>query len=338
MKLSILIPIYNAENYIANCIESLIRQNIAEQDYEIVIMDDGSTDNSVSIVSEYAKHHQNIKLHVESNVGAYSTRNKLLKLAKGKYIYNLDADDYIVHNCLEDLLNIATSNDLDIISFDTLETSNIDLHELSDSIEYNKAEVSTGISLIEAHRNLRHEIWWYFIKKDFIEEHKFSFNKNEYNADVVFTLEALLKAEKVFYLPISIHRYVQTESSLMRSKNFEVVHKRIEYMKMMVINKSELINNLNKELYSEKCIENISFRRDVFTFFNIINLWRNPFSVKYIKEHIRAYKSVDAFPIKNFIGKEYNSTTYKILVYLINKPSIIYPFIYVKSIFVKVKL
>jgi len=87
MKLSILIPMYNAQDYIGNCIDSLLHQNLSEDDYEIIVMDDGSSDNSVGIIEAYIKQHKNIRLYKESNSGAYSTRNKLLKLAKGNYIF-----------------------------------------------------------------------------------------------------------------------------------------------------------------------------------------------------------------------------------------------------------
>ncbi|BAO77197.1 glycosyltransferase family 2 protein [Winogradskyella sp. PG-2] len=335
MKLSILIPMFNAKNYIGNCIDSLLNQDLSQDDYEIIIMDDGSKDNSVEIVKAYIKKHKNISLYQESNSGAFSTRNKLLKLAKGDYIYNLDADDYIVHNCLAIFLNIAESKQLDIIGFDTIETSDLDKLELTKSIDLETVEYITGKELIENYIHYRHEIWWYFIKRDFLIKHNMVFNNNEYNADVMFTLEALIKSEKVGYFPISIHRYVQTENSLMRSTNWEVVRKRIEYLQMMIGNSSQLINTLNTGSNSEVLLENMRYRRDIFTFFNIINMLRNPFSLSYVKSKITVFKSLGAYPINNFNNFKYSGIHYRILLFIINNQSFLNTLFLVKNWFTK---
>lgn len=325
---------YNAKNYIGNCLDCLLKQNMSKEDYEIIIIDDGSKDNSVELVESYAKLHKNIKLHKEPNSGAYTTRNKLLKLAKGDYIYNLDADDYVVHNCLDELLNIAEINQLDIIGFDTVETAALDKTKLEQPINEDNTVLTSGIKFIEDYPHLRHEIWWYFIKRDFMLKHNMDFNNNEYNADVVFTLEALLKSEKVGYLPISIHRYVQTQDSLMRSKNFDITRKRIEYIQMMITNSSHLINDV-KSKHSDTVFNNLQHRRDVFTFFNIVNMIRNPFGVAYIKSRIKAFKSVGAYPINNFNHFKYNTFRYRILASILNKEKVLYALISIKNMFSK---
>lgn len=335
MRLSILIPMYNAKDYIGNCIESLLHQNISKDDYEIIIMDDGSSDNSVEIIEHYTKQYKNIKLHKEPNSGAFATRNKLLKLAKGDYIYNLDADDYIVHNCLGQLLQIAENNQLDIIGFDTIETSKLDKKSLVNTIEDDTDTFSSGKVFIEEHPHHRYEIWWYFIKKNFMLEHQMMFNNNQYNADVIFTLEALLKAPKIGFVKNSIHRYVQTEGSLMRSKDFKIISKRIEYLQMMIGNTSQLINSLKRDNNSERLINNIKHRRDVFTFFNLISMLRNPFGLKYIKSKIQDFKTVNAYPIKDFNKHRYNTLLYRVLRYIVNNETIFYTLISIKNIFYK---
>lgn len=322
---------YNAQNYIGNCIESLLNQNIPDDDYEIIIIDDGSRDNSVAIVDGYVKSHKNIRLYKEPNAGAFTTRNKLLKFAKGNYIYNLDADDYVVHNCFEELLKSAEENRLDIIGFKTKETSDLSELNLNDSIESDKVKLCSGLEFIENHPLLRHEIWWYFIKRDFMLEHDMVFNTNEYNADVMFTLKALLKAKNVGYHPISIHRYVQTEDSLMRSNDFSIVKKRLEYIQMMIGNTSELINDV-KGKHSNTLVINMEHRRDVFTFFNIINMIRNAFRTDYVKEKILMFKSVDAYPIQNFNRHRYNTFQYRILAGIINNEKLLLALISLKNI------
>ena len=326
---------YNAENYIGNCIESILQQNIAEQDYEIIIMDDGSRDNSIAIVCDFTKRHKNIRLYTESNVGTYSTRNKLLKIARGDYIYNLDSDDYIVHNCLGDLIKIAEDNCLDIIGFKTKATLALDQFKLNDTIEAYKVEISSGKAFIVNYKNLRYEVWWYLIRKDFMENNNMSFNNNEYNADVIFTLEALLKAEKIGYLPLSIHRYVQTQDSLMRSMNIDIIRKRFEFMQMMINNTSQLINSLKQDSNSGVLIKNMSYRRDVFTLFIIINMVRNPFSLEYIKNIIKTFKATGAYPINYLKNYKYGGLKFRLLVAIVNNEKLIYTLTSIKNLFSK---
>jgi len=87
MKLSILIPVYNAERFIERCLNSLIIQDLDKNEYEIIIINDGSTDNSLEIVENYSKEHANVVFYSHENQGVVATRNKLLKHAKGTYIY-----------------------------------------------------------------------------------------------------------------------------------------------------------------------------------------------------------------------------------------------------------
>ncbi|MBC2844921.1 glycosyltransferase [Winogradskyella flava] len=336
MRLSILISMYNAKSHIGNCIESLLNQNLSKEDYEIIIMDDGSTDDSYSIVQNYQGKYGNIKLFTQENSGLYTTRNKLLKLAQGDYIYNLDSDDYIVHNCLNELLSIAEENDLEIIGFDTLETFSLDLTGLAKPISSYKTDLCSGVEFIENYPKLRHEVWWYFTKREFIQKHKLFFNKNEYNADVVFTLKTLLPAKSIGYIPVSIHRYVQTQDSLMRSENMEIVINRFEYMQMMILNKSKLIINLeNNDQHSDILIDNLKHRRDVFTFFSIINYIRNHFSLAFIRTKIGQLKAVNAYPVSNFNKYSFNTLLHNVVLRVINSERILYGLIYLKNLFVK---
>ena len=114
MKLSILIPVYNAERFIERCLNSLIIQDLDKNEYEIIIINDGSTDNSLEIVENYSKEHANVVFYSHENQGVVATRNKLLKHAKGTYIYFLDADDYLAHNSFGVILEFALKNDIDI--------------------------------------------------------------------------------------------------------------------------------------------------------------------------------------------------------------------------------
>ena len=115
-KLSFIIPVYNVEKYIARCLDSVVTQNISPEDYEIIVVNDGSPDNSADIVRDYTNRYENIILVEKENGGLSSARNYGIEYCKGKYIWMIDSDDTIQENCLKELLQYAEANNLDFVS------------------------------------------------------------------------------------------------------------------------------------------------------------------------------------------------------------------------------
>lgn len=102
-KLSIIIPMYNAEKYIGNCLESILNQNLDPAQYEIIIINDGSTDKSIQIVNEYAISNDNIIILSQSNSGQSSARNNGISKATGDFLFFIDADDFLIPDSLSDV-------------------------------------------------------------------------------------------------------------------------------------------------------------------------------------------------------------------------------------------
>src|SRR5574344_179901 len=98
-KISVIVPVYNTEKYLAESLDSVIRQTF--KDIEIICVDDGSTDNSSNILSKYAKKDSRIKVISQKNQGVITARNNAIKQAEGDYIYTLDSDDVIDETTLE---------------------------------------------------------------------------------------------------------------------------------------------------------------------------------------------------------------------------------------------
>ncbi len=116
MFLSIIIPVYNTEKYLHECIQSCVDQDIDSNDYEIICVNDGSKDKSLSILKEYELNYKNITVIEQQNSGVSIARNKGISVAKGDYIWFVDSDDFIETNCLGKLKEIA-SNNYDLITF-----------------------------------------------------------------------------------------------------------------------------------------------------------------------------------------------------------------------------
>lgn len=117
MKLSIVIPTYNAEPYLVRCLTSCINQNLPLSDYEIIVINDGSIDGSLTVATEMAQNYSNIQVFSQKNQGLSMARNNGVAKATGEFVWFVDADDWIEKNCLSDIFKICTENGLDMLSF-----------------------------------------------------------------------------------------------------------------------------------------------------------------------------------------------------------------------------
>ena len=118
MLLSVIIPVYNVEKYIEKCILSVVNNNLQINEYEIIVIDDESPDNSVSIVRSMLKIHPQIKLISQKNKGLGGARNTGVLNASGEYVLFLDADDYLKENALKNVITFASENKLDILGYE----------------------------------------------------------------------------------------------------------------------------------------------------------------------------------------------------------------------------
>jgi len=313
---------YNSEKYIERCLNSILNQGIPETDYEVLILDDGSTDQSRFLVQKYVDKHSNVFLYSEENEGTYTSRNKLLKHAKGKYIYNVDADDYLAENTLKSILDSALKDTLDVLAFDSVSTYQ------SDDFKINAPEDRpVDTSIMEGHDFLvknpkhRNEVWWYLIRAKLLEENQLVFEKNEYNADVVFTIKLFLAAKRVAYTPIAAYRYFQSEDSLMRNNDLIKGKRLIQCLLLAVIDLNKLILELEatNDITKEAIIGQLVQKRDGFIGTLVSKLITIKVSAKEIDEVLNTLKNHKIYPVKNYVIPENKVLLHKVFKHVINR-------------------
>lgn len=136
-KVSIIIPVYNVENYLSECLDSVLAQDY--DNYEVILINDGSTDKSLNIANNYiSKFNDKLKIISQSNFGQSSARNCGLKIAVGDYIYFLDSDDYINDNTLSRCVKVFLLHDVDVVFFDVLAFNDGLDSKKCESINYNR--------------------------------------------------------------------------------------------------------------------------------------------------------------------------------------------------------
>lgn len=214
-KISIVVPVYNVERYLERCLKSVLSQSF--DDYEVVLVDDGSTDDSGNICDIYAKSYNNFKVIHKENKGLSHTRNIGVDYSNGEFIYFLDSDDYIIPDCLkilyENLLN--TKADISCGSFGFFE----DKHPLN--VEYEVNNKHSIYSSEDACIKLLYGKRFYtsscniLIKTEIAKKNHFPLGK--YHEDEMTTFRYFLEAKKIVMNGAKTYYYYQREGSIMHS-------------------------------------------------------------------------------------------------------------------------
>lgn len=195
MKLSIIIPVYNLEKFISRCIDSVLNQDLALDEFEILFINDGSTDKSQHIINEYITKNTNLHLYNKKNGGVSSARNFGLEKAKGEYVLFVDGDDWLETNTLNKLYTDTKKNSLEISRFGY--NSVLEEKITKEFILKNTPKPITGINfIINSDLNEFHP-WAYLLSREFLLKNKLLFNVNlSYCEDKEFMVKALSLAEK----------------------------------------------------------------------------------------------------------------------------------------------
>ena len=130
LKLSIIVPVYKVEKYIRSCIESIFMQGLDDEEFEIIIINDGTPDNSMGVIEDIINQHKNIKVINQENQGLSVARNKGIVAARGEYILMSDSDDLLIYNSLKPLLEKALESKADLVVADFLEMTTEEIQNL----------------------------------------------------------------------------------------------------------------------------------------------------------------------------------------------------------------
>lgn len=220
-KVSVIVPIFNCEEYLSDCLDSLIHQTLKE--IEIICVNDGSTDDSLKILESFASRDRRITYFSQSNQGLSAARNAGVRLAKGEYLYFIDADDYIDCDAFEYLYDQAHKDDLDILYFDGITFyESEELREKFSSVDYcfrekEYAGVMNGESLyikMAADASFRPMVWLQFISRTFYESEKLEFKEGILHEDDLFTYTTVFKAKRVSHRRKNFYHYRRRKGSI----------------------------------------------------------------------------------------------------------------------------
>lgn len=253
--LSVVVPIYNVEDYLSECIESILNQTF--KDFELILVNDGSTDNSLKICNEYLKKDERIQIINKENGGLSSARNSGIDVAKGEYIIFIDSDDLINKNMFEKMVRISIEKDADIVQCNYQKF--YDNNDIEDSsIVNNELEELTPIKALyrfydEKKSECTTVAWNKLYKTSLFKNIRYPVGK--IHEDVFTTHKLFFKANKIVCIEDKFYYYRQRENSITKSKYtkkrldvLEAIEERIDFMQN-VVNNEELYNLELKRYY-----------------------------------------------------------------------------------------
>ena len=242
IKYSFIVPVYNTEKYLKRCLDSLIRQTFLN--FEIIIINDGSTDNSDKIMKNYEEKYSNVKVISQKNQGLSIARNEGVKKAKGKYIIFIDSDDYVEKKLLEQVDKKIGDNDIlrfQIVTENEDGTNKICFEEKRFTSENGPDAFRkiTSYHFVET-------AWCYVFLKKYWNENNFEFLKGVYHEDYGLIPYVIYKAKKVSSISFIGYHYVQRNGSIINNSDYKKTVKKAFDMLLQYENIKSLFNYNNK--------------------------------------------------------------------------------------------
>ena len=296
-KLSIIIPAYNAEQYIKSCLDSIL-QNSKESlsKTEIIVINDGSTDNTLKILESY-NHHKNIKIHTTKNQGVSATRNLGISLAKGEWVTFIDADDTVNSN-FSKVVSLVEDSKSSFIIFSNYDIKTTDKKILTTQTLQSSMYLSGP--------------WSKIYNRQFLIKHKILFEKDILmGEDMLFNLEVIQNSDAIESYKMGFYNYRQNNNSATRRFNQKIIesdknfynklekilikpHAPQEEMIQLIQNEKSraVLSLLTRISYSNNIDEAISFYKKI--------------DVDYYDPHLSMFSGVKKIVVYLFLKKRYN--------------------------------
>jgi len=297
LKLSIIVPVYRVENYLPKCIDSLLNQDVAADDYEIILVDDGSPDHCGEICDKYAANHTNVKVLHRENGGLSVARNSGMDAAQGKYIQFVDSDDYLEPNVLKALVEKMESDWLDVLRFNYR-----NVNESGEVIEPNKdpkrwvsysSEVCDGLTFLNERLGPACYACQFMIRREVVNDCRFK--EGIYFEDTEWAPRMLMKAGRASSTDLMVYNYFVREGSITQSVDEKKKRKVLDDKLLLIDSLKSQMQEAGDRRWFEGMI--------AMTTISILGyVCQNYYSQR--KTIIKALKTKDVFPLSTYNSNE----------------------------------
>lgn len=327
VKLSIIVPIYNVEQYLRKCIDSLLEQDLSSSEYEIILVDDGATDSCPQICDEYAAKHDNIRAIHQKNAGLSAARNSGIEIAQGDYLMFVDSDDSIEPNALGVLVQTMEEKRLDVLRYNYQNVRIVESQESKVKSKYEvfephknakpyfdySSEIEDGETFLNSRLGYACYAWAFILRRDLIIESQESrvksqeskvesqelrierqdciFTEGIYFEDTDWTPRMLLRAKRVASTELKVYNYFWREGSITLPDN--------------PVKKKKVLEDKIRLLYGFKEQQRLAQNKQWFvwqtagTTMSVLGILATYPSVER-KPYIKQLKELDIFPLSTF--------------------------------------
>lgn len=226
--LTYILPVYNTERYVLRALQSIVDQQLEPAQYEVLVVDDGSTDSSRSMVESFSQDHPQVKLLSQPNAGVSAARNLAMDKARGRYLMFVDSDDYLNGDVMSALLHRAMDNDLDVLSFNysCKDTQGNDLSHTRDD-NYATTGAITGPEFLTAH-SMTPYVWRFLLRRDYLLRNSWRFDPSLIVCeDGSLIAKFLLNAPRMAHDDSVAYCYVKRDDSAMHNPDPDHLRRRI---------------------------------------------------------------------------------------------------------------
>lgn len=338
-QLSIIIPVFNVEDYIRPCIESVLRQGLDDDCYEIIIINDGTPDKSMEVIADIIEAHHFIKVINQENQGVSIARNNGIHIAKGEYIMFVDSDDILIDNSVPYLLNQALSSKAELIISDFIKMTDEEINSITpNSIHQLDAKIQTigGKELLGAPRYTGYScIWRIIYRKDFLDKNNIRFIPGINFEDVPFIRQCYMKAKFCLKANWLLTIYRRGRESSITASAFNAFNKKKGFNYIVII-------KYLWELSKDDCLDyrlQQKIREDAFSYFStLLYATSSCKTISYSDkiEIIKTLKNIPDLSFKNGFKQKAVSFLYKKMPSTYMALRIFYAY-YLQDIFWKIK-
>ncbi|MBC2078906.1 glycosyltransferase [Listeria booriae] len=222
-SVSIILPVYNVAPYLGTCLDSLKNQTF--QDFEVIAVNDGSSDGSLAILEVYQRKFPNLRIISQTNQGLSAARNTGLEQVTGKYLYFLDSDDYLQHDMLERCFTLAEQEALDVVKFDAIGFTEQGItrtnpYDSSFVLQENKRYTQKEWLQVQR-KHYNSPVWLYFVRTSLILSQGLRFVDGILHEDEIFTPQLFTRANSFMYIAQPFFKRRYRAGSIMQSSIYQ---------------------------------------------------------------------------------------------------------------------
>lgn len=319
-ELSVIVPCYNLCAWgviLDRCIKSLVHQDIAAEAYEVLLIDDGSTDDTGAICDSYAAKYSQVQVVHQHNGGLSAARNTGLSIAQGKYVYFVDGDDFVAENCFKLLIDTANTHNLDLLMFDYIKVHTDSPKPSPFSHESTEIKVMSADDYLSANF-LMGSVCMSIFKRSIIESEHLQFPVRRMYEDNAFMLQAILSSQRLAKINKVCYYYWLRPGSITSNRSLNHRIKLIDDIIFCGINFGKILEKYRNEI-SDTSYNRLNSRREYF-FYQALLFGTECDSLHIIIPKLR---QANALPLSRLDKRDYSVRKWEIFRILSHWPKLL---------------